>query len=316
MIDNVLKAIEPYMMMIGQIMSSFEPYVVMTGLSTSSVVVSSVSKTLALLASFIIFSYVAQTTTKFWSWVDRLWSITPVIYVLVIADASPTPRLWIMGVLAWLWGARLTANFARKGGYGNEEDYRWEVCRSFCRMNDPFHPLAQEIFHVFFVCIYQHVLLWLIAAPAAAAAALSSAPLGRDDFIATTCLLVALIAETVTDEQQWAFQSAKYAMSPAQRTKAGGDFARGFLTTGVFSWSRHLNFFAEQSVWWSFAGFAYAAGTRGNMLAIVALGPTLLSFLFQGSTRLTESLAAAKYPQYAEYQKTTSRLIPMPIAFA
>lgn len=34
------------------------------------------------------------------------------------------PRLNLMAVLVTLWGARLTYNFARKGGYTGMEDYR------------------------------------------------------------------------------------------------------------------------------------------------------------------------------------------------
>lgn len=292
-------------------LEKMQSYVHMTGLySSSKVIESSVATTLALLLAFIVFSYVMQRMTRYWSWVDRLWSITPVIYILVIADASPTPRLWLMSSLAWVWGARLTANFARKGGYASEEDYRWEVCRTWFKKNDPFHPLGEEIFHIFFVCIYQHILLWLIAAPAAAAAASSKLPLGTYDYVAALSLLLALAAETLTDEQQWAFQTAKHAMTLTARKAAGGDFARGFLTTGVFAYSRHLNFFSEQSIWWAIAAFAYAAGTRGDKLLFVALGPALLSGLFQGSTWLTERLSIEKYPAYLKYQKTTSRLIP------
>jgi steroid 5-alpha reductase family enzyme len=34
--------------------------------------------------------------------------------------------------------------------------------------------------------------------------------------------------------------------------------------------------------------------------------------LFIGSTVFTESISAAKYPAYAEYQRTTSMLVPLP----
>jgi steroid 5-alpha reductase family enzyme len=34
--------------------------------------------------------------------------------------------------------------------------------------------------------------------------------------------------------------------------------------------------------------------------------------LFQGSTSFTESITLSKYPAYAEYQRRTSRLIPLP----
>ncbi len=35
-----------------------------------------------------------------------------------------------MALLILLWGARLTFNFARKGGYSGTEDYRWPVLRA------------------------------------------------------------------------------------------------------------------------------------------------------------------------------------------
>jgi steroid 5-alpha reductase family enzyme len=42
------------------------------------------------------------------------------------------------------------------------------------------------------------------------------------------------------------------------------------------------------------------------------LGAVLLMLLFQGSTQFTESITLKKYPRYAEYQKVTSVLVPLP----
>ena len=42
------------------------------------------------------------------------------------------------------------------------------------------------------------------------------------------------------------------------------------------------------------------------------LGAVLLTLLFIGSTLFTESLSAAKYPEYANYRRRTSMLIPWP----
>jgi steroid 5-alpha reductase family enzyme len=123
-------------------------------------------------------------------------------------------------------------------------------------------------------------------------------------------LLLCVAAETWADEAQWAFQSKKHAMTPAERKAAGGDFARGFLTAGPFAISRHLNFFAEQGIWFSFSALAYAGGARGAAARGAFLGPLFLSMLFQGSTWLTEKLSVEKYPRYKDYQQTTSRLLP------
>jgi steroid 5-alpha reductase family enzyme len=39
-------------------------------------------------------------------------------------------------------------------------------------------------------------------------------------------------------------------------------------------------------------------------------GIVLLLAVFIGSTRFTEAITASKYPEYAEFQKSTSAVIP------
>jgi steroid 5-alpha reductase family enzyme len=280
---------------------------------------------LALCGFFALFSFIAGTATGWWSWVDRIWSISPAAYVLLFAllTAPLHPRLCLMAALAALWAARLTANFARKGGFGDvtpeNEDYRWPVVRAWMRAHLParFERVLREAFHIFFVCAYQNVLLWLQVAPACIVVlAAPRSALTLADAGAAAAFLALLALEAFTDEAQWAFQSAKHALTPAQRAAAGGDFARGFCTTGVFAWSRHANFFAEQSMWWVFFGFGcivrQPATLRDALLHYSAVGPLMLSLLFQGSTEITERITAAKYPAYAAYQQTTSRLVPWP----
>ena len=251
-----------------------------------------------------------QVTTGYWSWVDRLWSLVPAAYAFIFAAHHlESERVFVMAVLAGLWALRLTANFARKGGYGAEEDYRWEILRAWFARHDPTHPLGREAFSLLFVALYQHVLLWLIVAPAAAAAAAAGGgALTATDVGLAAAFLLLLLGETITDEQQWAFQSAKHALTPAARARAGGDIARGFCTSGAFALSRHLNFFCEQGMWWVWYAFALSAG--GPRLSAPLLGPALLSMLFLGSTTMTEAVTRAKYPAYAAYQRTTSRLLP------
>ena len=50
--------------------------------------------------------------------VDRLWSVTPIFYVVHFAHAADwAPRPALMAGLALVWGLRLSWNFARKAGY-------------------------------------------------------------------------------------------------------------------------------------------------------------------------------------------------------
>jgi len=251
------------------------------------------------------FCWVASLLTKDTSWVDRLWSVVPVAYVWIFAGAAlitgaEAGRLILMSALATAWGARLTFNFARKGGYSGVEDYRWAILRG--RMS----PALFQVFNLLFIVIYQMALLVLITLPAAVAWA-HPEPLSPADAIIAVLFIAFLAGETVADQQQWDFH----------RAKARGD-AHGFLTTGLFAYSRHPNFFFEQAQWWAFYALGATAavlsgeGLWGGVVNATVIGPVLLTLLFIGSTVFTESISAGKYPAYADYRRTTSMLVPLP----
>lgn len=253
------------------------------------------------------FCWIASLITKDTSWVDRLWSIVPVVYVWIFAIAGiagaesveSVARLLVMAVLATAWGARLTFNFARKGGYTGMEDYRWAILRG--RMSRG----QFQLFNLFFIVLYQNALLVLITLPAYIAFQHPSPFTGWDAAFAVL-FTAFLIGEFVADQQQWSFHKAKKA--------AGGVLAPGFVTTGLFAHSRHPNFFFEQAQWWAFYAIGAVAlvADGGSWLNWTIVGAALLTVLFIGSTIFTESITAAKYPEYAEYRRTTSMLVPLP----
>jgi steroid 5-alpha reductase family enzyme len=258
--------------------------------------------------------WLLSVVTSECSWVDRLWSITPISYVAWFAAQTgfSDPRLVVMAALVAAWGIRLTFNFARKGGYRKGgEDYRWAALRA--RMP----PWAYQVFNLLFIAGYQNLLVLLFTLPAWAALApgagmfgigatdpaLAAAPFGVVDAVAAVLFVVFLTGETIADNQQWAYQSAK-----RERQARGEVVSPGFVTSGLFRFSRHPNFFCEQSIWWSFYLFSIGAGA--GVVNPTIIGPVLLSLLFHGSTRFTEAITLSRYPAYAEYQRSTSRLIP------
>jgi steroid 5-alpha reductase family enzyme len=256
-------------------------------------------------AASAIFCWVASLITKDTSWVDRLWSIVPVVYVWIfgvagIASGADATRLIVMAVLVTAWGTRLTFNFARKGGYAGVEDYRWAILRG--RMK----PWQFQVFNLLFIVLYQLTLLVLITLPAYTAW-LHPSPFGLWDGVFAVLFVAFLIGETVADGQQWRFHEAK----------KRGD-ASGFLTTGLFAYSRHPNFFFEQAQWWMVYALGASAavgaglGFWGGAVNGTIVGAVLLTVLFIGSTIFTESISAGKYPEYADYKRSTSMLIPLP----
>src|SRR5690606_28469872 len=147
--------------------------------------------------------WVLSLITRDTSWVDRAWSIVPVVYVWIFAGfslASPgdSTRIVLMAVLVTLWGARLTFNFARKGGYSGLEDYRWAILRSRMR------PWQFQLFNIGFIVITQMSLLVLITLPAQFVLE-HQAPFSPFDVLVAALFVAALLGETLADGQQWAF---------------------------------------------------------------------------------------------------------------
>jgi steroid 5-alpha reductase family enzyme len=239
--------------------------------------------------------WLLSVVTREYSWVDRIWSLAPVGYVWWFASRAgfADARTTLMAVLVTVWGARLTFNYARKGGYWvGGEDYRWAVLR------ERLGPVWFQVFNATFIAPYQNLLIFAFTLPVAVCAK-HPGVLSWPDVVIAAVFLTLLVGETVADEQQWRFHRAK---------KEGR--ASGFLETGLFRYSRHPNFFCEFSMWWCI--YAFSVHATGEWLHEGLPGPVLLTLLFVGSTRFTESITAAKYPTYADYQRRTSALVPLP----
>ena len=243
--------------------------------------------------------WVLSLITKENSWVDRIWSIAPVIYVGEFARAAHfnNARLNFMAIIIFLWGARLTFNFARKGGYSGVEDYRWLVLRASMK------PWQFQIFNIFFIVLYQNFLLVLISLPALTAFRHQAAVLDTWDLLLVGMFALLLMGETVADQQQWNFQEHKRKV-----IESGEVPEKQFLTTGLFNFSRHPNYFFEISQWWVL--YFIGCHSTGILYQRTILGAVLLTFLFLGSTQFTEQISLSKYPEYANYQQSTSAIIP------
>jgi steroid 5-alpha reductase family enzyme len=252
---------------------------------------------LYLYAGVCLAVWLLSVVTREYSWVDRIWSVIPLAYVWIFAGAAgfSDARLDVMAVLVTLWGARLTFNFARKGGYARGgEDYRWPVLRA------KMTPWQFQVFNLLFITVYQNTILLLITLPAYTA--LKRRPqFGIADVVVLVLFAAFLIGETVADQQQWTFQQWKRA-----EIEAGREPVR-FVQTGLFRFSRHPNFFFEQAQWWAIAGFGVIAC---GSVPVTVVGAVLLTLLFIGSTRFTESISVSRYPDYADYQRRTSAIIP------
>jgi len=153
--------------------------------------------------------------------------------------------------------------------------------------------------------------------------------LGTSDYILAALSLITLVAEFTADNQQYAFQTFKRTGVldanewPGARIQyTAEDAQRGFVTRGLWAWSRHPNFLCEQTFWLLQSFFPIlssdtlprlAHGLDGPITPLAALIPPLaLCTLFFSSTIFTESISIAKYPQaYRAYQNRVGMFVPL-----
>lgn len=80
-----------------------------------------------------------------------------------------------------------------------------------------------------------------------------------NDIIAIIIMVAAITIETIADQQQWNFQTAKWGMIKSGK-QLPEPYIKGFNTIGLWKYSRHPNYLGEQSTWVGFYIFSIAAG--------------------------------------------------------
>lgn len=247
--------------------------------------------------------WVLSLVTGEFSWVDRVWSLAPPAYCLIVAadGGFASARVTIMTVLVLVWSVRLTANFAVKGGYQpGGEDYRWAHVRA--KLTKP----QFQLLNVTFICPGQMGIILLFTAPIHQAWAHPGVPLGWLDYLAIVLFMLLFAGESVADAQMLRFQRNK-----RRQLSEGLEVAKPFLDGGLFRFSRHPNYFCEMGMWVAF--YLFAVSASGRVAHWTGLGCLLLIALFQGSIRLTEEISASKYPGYSDYQAAVPKIVPVPL---
>lgn len=249
------------------------------------------------------------------SQMDKLWSLLPIAYTWIIAaKAGMPPRAVVTAGIVTVWGIRLTFNFARKGAYSlrfwaGEEDYRWAIVRQSPLLRSRF---AWALFDLFFISIYQNALVLAICLPALAAME-SGAAFGLFDWLAVCGALFFLVLETVADACQWRFHREKKRLLAEKGSLDAleAPYRLGFNTCGPWSRLRHPNYLGEQGFWLCLYLFVIGAGVaQKGVFHWSLLGPLFLVLLFIGSSSLSESISAGKYPAYRSYQKQVFKYLP------
>ena len=249
-----------------------------------TVAVSMVAATLVVFA----FSRALNNTSMY----DAYWSVAPPVVALylvsvAVAGASGARQLLVV-VLVFAWAIRLTANWARGWPGLDHEDWRYVAMRT-----NGLPYWLQSLFGLHLVPTVEIYLGCLSLYPALT---LGTRSLGPLDALAAVVTGGAVVLELVADEQLRAFN----------RTKAPGEIC----AVGLWSWSRHPNYAGEISFWWGLWLFGLAAAPGYWWMVI---GPVAITLLFAtASIPLLERRSAERRPDWADYRRRTSVLLPRP----
>ncbi len=208
-------------------------------------------------------------------------------YFYLSVDA-PLARHWLLNVLVTIWGLRL-AGYIFWRNHGKPEDYRYRAWREEHGSRWWWRSYLQ-------VFILQGFLLWMISLPLLAVHFNQSpADLIWLDYLALLIWGIGFYFESVGDWQLTSFKS-----NPANKGQ--------LLTTGVWRYTRHPNYFGDAVQWWAF--FLLAIVQISWFWTIVS--PLLMTWLLlrvSGVAMLERNLSQTK-PGYEVYVKTTNAFIP------
>ena len=226
--------------------------------------------------------------------VDIWWGPGFVVIAATAMIAAPeiTSHALIISALVALWGLRLGWHmFVRHSTLG--EDYRYRLMREANQKDFP----AWSLRNIFLI---QAVVMWIISLPVQMSIFWSpQGSLGLATALGIAMFAVGFVFEALAD-----FQLSRHRFAPENRERV--------LDKGLWSLSRHPNYFGETLLWWGIYVIAVAAAPQ---IWWTIIGPVLLTVLLlkvTGVKMMEEVARVAQTEAYRDYQRRTSPFIPMP----
>jgi steroid 5-alpha reductase family enzyme len=244
---------------------------------------------LAFVIQWVVFvpSYLLQT--------ERLFDLTggltyiTVAVVAVLLSESPDTRAWLLAAMVAVWAVRLSSYLflrIRKAGADKRFD---DIKPSFPRFLNTWTLQG----------------LWVTITASAALAAITSTTrveLGTVTAIGLVVWVVGIGLEIVADAQKSRFRA-----DPSNKGR--------FIHTGLWSWSRHPNYFGEILLWVGVAVVALPALRGWQWVALLSPVFVALLLLRVSGVPMLEKAADEKWggqPDYEAYKSGTSLLVPLP----
>ena len=236
-------------------------------------------------------AYIPSNRAQTEKYFDLTGSVTYVSMTIVALALSSDldARSYIAGVMVLVWAVRLGSFLYRRISRAGK-DGRFDRIRTA--------PLR-------FLSAWTLQGLWILLTGAAAIAIITTTqrePLGVVAYVGIAVWMVGFVIEVVADQQK-----AEFKRDSANDGR--------FITTGLWAWSRHPNYFGEITLWTGVA--IMAIPVLSGWQFVVLISPVFVAVLLTriSGIPMLESRADERWGDedgYQRYKNTTPALIPRP----
>jgi len=243
------------------------------------------------IAVVMVSTWLLSVALKNASIVDIVWGagFVVVTWVMQLTIEGDSSRQWLITSMVSIWGLRLSGYLARRN-IGHGEDWRYVAMRKRHGRRFPLVSLVT-------VFALQGVVMFLVSLPVQLGHADRSPSVGPVAVMGLLVWFLGIVFEAVGDMQ-------------LRRFKKDPSNAGLVMDRGLWSLTRHPNYFGDSCVWWGIGIVAAEAGTAAWGL----IGPVVMTLFLtkvSGVPMLERSLAKRK-PGYADYMARTSGFFPRP----
>ncbi len=224
---------------------------------------------------------------------DPYWSVAPAVivaYYLYTSQYEDSNRLRniLTFILVQWWSWRLTFNFLRGWQGIHQQDWRYDDLQQQSGKLFPFVELfGIQLFPTFMVFAGCLPLYWIY---------FYGGDLGIWDAIACVITFGAIFIEWLADRQLFQF---------IRKKKEKGST----LTSGLWAYSRHPNYFGEMMFWWGLFLFGLAACPQ-QWYYFVAGGIIITCLFFFISVPLIDKRMLRRRNNYQEVMDNISGIVP------
>jgi steroid 5-alpha reductase family enzyme len=241
----------------------------------------------AFVVNWVVFvpAFLAHTE-RFYDLTGTLTYLSVVGFALALSP--PSPRGWLLAGLIAVWAVRLGTFLFRRvhqdGGDGRFDEMKHSAPRFFVAWT------------------LQGLWVFLTASAALTAITAPDDGLGIVDAVGALIWLAGFTVEVVADRQKRAFKR-----DPAN--------AGRFITTGLWGWSRHPNYFGEILLWVGAAVLASSALDGWRYASLISPVFVFVLLRYISGVPLLAARNDARWgdePEYQAYKASTPVLIPRP----